>query len=124
MNGGDRVKVEAWNNGQHRSDGNGFGIDIRIEDRRSLRARMGLRVCAIRQHDQWAKARIDKDSFWDSERGPATCVHLIQKQIGLWLIEQGYRTWQIRKPPSFELTQLPDEEGQHRFQLTHAAVVA
>ncbi len=118
------MKVEAWNNGQHRSDGNGFGIDIRIEDRGVFEREWGFVYVRLGNTDQWAKARIDKDSFWDSERGPATCVHLIQKQIGLWLIEQGYRTWQIRKPPSFELTQLPDEEGQHRFQLTHAAVVA
>ena len=92
------MKVTAWNNGEHRSSGAGYGIKISAEDR-DLYFDKHSKTVRIRLPDgKDIEVNVAKSSFWNE-----TCRELISKELGLWLIDGGYAPWPKGHPPNFEL---------------------
>lgn len=89
----------AWNNGAHKPSGAGYGFKIAKRDldqhfRRSMQS-VKLQL-PTETGFCTAEPNIDKDSFWSG-----TCRELISKDIGKWLLENGYAPWPKGKPPKF-----------------------
>ena len=79
------MKWTAWNNGAHHTDGNGYGFKVSIQDRDEFFKIEWSRVVVILPDGSEIKVNTAKDSFWN-----ATCRELISREIGRWLIDNGY----------------------------------
>ena len=53
----------------------------------------------MRNHE----SAISKSSFWNEK-----CYEIIKREIGVWLIENGYDKWEKRKPFKFEVKHIRD----------------
>lgn len=96
----------AWNNGKHHASGGGYGLKVPIADREhhfepdwqtvilELPFAAGVREVRL---------NMDKPSFWGS-----TCRELISRDIGQWLITQGFARWPAGRPPRIEVQVLGD----------------
>ena len=95
-------RAKAWNNGDWRGTGAGYGLKISVEDRdRHFRRdweTVSLRLVGDRT-SRVAEANVAKASFW----GPQ-CRELIKREIGQWLIENGFRRWPRDAPPRFRMS--------------------
>ena len=104
------MKVTVWNNGEHHSDGNGYGIKISSFDRdqyflrewKTIQLEMDGEIPTV-------EINIDKDSFWNK-----SCRELISVEIGKWLIKNKLAPWMKGNPPHLELNKI---EGR-RFHLS------
>lgn len=95
------IVVSAWNNRCHSPTGSGHGrrITARVGrahfslDWKSVELELpttdGLMEIAL---------NVDKPSFWHPQ-----CGELISKQIGQWLISQGFANWPEGFAPRFSL---------------------
>ncbi len=96
--------VKAWNNGSHRSDGNGYGIKIKAQDRDTFFRREWKTIILELEGDPVpVEININKPSFWG-----ATCRELISIRIGRWIIKNGFTPWDNMKPPLLDLEQISD----------------
>ncbi len=89
----------AWNNGNPGPSGAGYGLKIGIADRDRFFDRSWQTV-TLRLAEQGlpriVMVNCAKASFWNS-----TCRELIGKEIGRWLIDNGFAPWPKGTPPKF-----------------------
>lgn len=102
------MRVTAWNNGKHHRTGAGYGLKLSPSDRDRYFRKSWATVVVRLPDGQDVEVNTHKQSFWND-----TCRELIDKQIGQWLLRNGYAPWVRGAPPCFELT--PD--GPARFVL-------
>lgn len=96
------MEVKAWNNGKHCPSGGGYGVKINMHDRdKYFDKSWKIIFIKLPGISQEVKINIEKVSFWEK-----SCGELINKEIGCWLINNGYVPWPFREPPEFSLTQL------------------
>lgn len=91
--------VTAWNNGSSRQTGSGYGLKVRLEDRDKEFRHEWNSVLIMLPNGKKVTVNINKDSFWGR-----ACRELISKDIGAWLIENGFAPWAKGHPPKFSLT--------------------
>ena len=75
----------AWNNGQHRSSGAGYGVKVPIENRAAYFDPSWEAVTVILpvgDGTREVRVNVAKASFWTH-----SCRELISAEIGKWLIE-------------------------------------
>jgi hypothetical protein len=97
--GGNLMKVKAWNNGNHRTDGNGYGVKIEARDRDAILHReWKVILLELEGESASVEINIDKDSFWNSG-----CRELISVGIGRWLIHNQLAPWVKGHPPVLTL---------------------
>lgn len=106
------MKVTAWNRGDHRPDGNGYGLKIdRLDrDRYFIRA-WGAILLELEGESEPVAVNIDKDSFWGT-----TCRELISVRIGRWLIRNRLAPWKKGNPPQLFLE--PTGDNQFRLRIS------
>jgi hypothetical protein len=93
------VIVKAWNNGEHKASGAGYGVKLSVEDRDSFFDQNWENVIVTLPNGVKLEANIKKASFWNN-----TCRELSNKKFGEWFIEKNVAPWDSGKPPSFKLT--------------------
>lgn len=110
--GSNSFRATAWNNGEWRNTGAGYGLKISVEDRdRHFKHdwnTVTLRLVGNRT-SRVAEANAAKASFW----GPQ-CRELIKREIGRWLIENGFRRWPRNAPPRFRMRLVDRREFEVR----------
>ena len=108
----DAFEATAWNNGDWRDTGAGYGLKIAAEDRDRHFERdwntVTLRLIGERTN-RVAEANVAKASFW----GPQ-CTEPIKLEIGQWLIENCFRRWPLNAPPRFRMRSVADREFEVR----------
>ena len=108
----DSFNAIAWNNGDWRDTGAGYGLKISAEDRDKYFDRnwgtVTLRLVGERT-SRIAEANVAKNSFW----GPK-CRELIKLEIGQWFIENGFRRWTLNAPPRFRMIHIAGHEFEIR----------
>ena len=93
------MEVTAWNNGKHHTTGAGYGFKISAKDRDEYFQRSWKNVLVfLPDSEQCVAVNIEKSSFWN-----ATCLELISREFGRWLIQYGYAPWSWGAPPKFRL---------------------
>ena len=91
--------AKAWNNGDHKPSGVGYGLKIDAEDRdRFFHRDWKVVVLALEGKKDDVTVNVRKKSFWTPE-----CRELINKQVGLWLIKNGKAPWPKGRPPKIRL---------------------
>ena len=107
----DSFNAIAWNNGDWRDTGAGYGLKISAEDRDKYFDRswgtVTLRLVGERT-SRIAEANVAKNSFW----GPK-CRELIKLEIGQWFVENGFRRWAFNAPPRFRMIHIT----RHEFEI-------
>lgn len=100
------MRVTAWNNGKHSKSGSGYGFKISISDRDRFFNRE-WKIISLRFEDSNKEIdiNIDKVSFWSK-----ICRELISKEIGKWLIVNGFAPWPKGYPPKFRLIPIRDNK--------------
>jgi hypothetical protein len=94
------VTVTAWNNGQHKQTGAGYGLRLDPADRDRVFQRPWPEV-ALDLPNGARGLRIKlSPSFWRD------CPELRSAEIGRWLIASGYRRWPRGNPPAFTLNHI------------------
>ena len=105
-------RATAWNNGDWRDTGAGYGLKISAEDRDRHFERdwdtVTLRLVGERT-SRLAEANVAKASFWGAQ-----CRELIKLEIGRWLIENGFRRWPRNAPPRFRMRLIDRREFEVR----------
>jgi hypothetical protein len=95
----DEVKATAWNNGQHRASGAGYGVRLSVADRDRYVKR------------EWKSIRLEvpgqgsttvplSESFW------TRCSELRFATVGRWLQATGFAPWPKGKPPALTVEPL------------------
>ena len=102
--------VKAWNNGQHRETGAGYGVKLNSADRGRYfqRAWKSVTLEIAGRGDPVVIRSVGSPSFWGS------CSELRHRAIGKWLREQGMAPWSKGMPPTLKLEHIED----NRFSLT------
>jgi len=101
--------VTAWNNGEYRQSGAGYGLKISVDDRdRFFDLKWETVILELDGYHQPIEVNVNKPSFW----GPK-CRELILKDIGIWLRQRGLAPWPKGKPPKLEMAHL----DANRFQV-------
>ncbi len=91
-------KATAWNNGQHLRSGAGYGLRIGAQNRdRFFGSGWNHVTLYLEGYDQTVSVNITS-SFW------RRCPELRSKDIGRWLIQNGYAPWEKGDPPQFRIT--------------------
>lgn len=90
--------VKAWNNGEHKASGAGYGVKLSVDDRDSFFDQKWDKVFVTLPNGIKVEANVKKASFWNK-----TCRELINKKFGEWFIEQNLAPWVSGKPPEFKL---------------------
>ena len=101
----------GWNNGAHHRSGAGYGLKVDSADRDRHFRRTWQRVTVKLPSKAGAvvtELNVAKKSFWGEQ-----CRELISKDIGGWLLGQGYAPWGNGERPKFEVEQIADR----RFRL-------
>lgn len=105
--------VTAWNNGAHHPDGNGNGIKISSTDRdQYFNPEWETVLLILEGRTELIKININKKSFWNE-----TCRELINKEIGVWLIENQLGQWPPHQPPELELNMVGERNFYLNFQI-------
>jgi len=102
------MKATAWNNGSHHKSGAGYGLKLAAPDRDRYFKRCWKSICIRLPNGLEVEVNTDKASFWNE-----SCRELINKGIGIWLIESHKAPWPLGTPPTFQL--LP--QGERSFIL-------
>ena len=102
------MEVTAWNNGANHASGAGYGLKVARTDRDRFFRKTWKSVVIVLPNDDEFDVNIAKGSFWGD-----TCRELISRNLGQWLIRNGYAPWPKCSPPKFELS----PEGDNRFSL-------
>lgn len=97
------MEVTAWNNGNHLESGVGYGLKVTDRDRDTCFDPGAKSVTVRLPNGKEIAANTAKASFWNG-----TCRELIHKEIGRWLIEDGYAPWPNGSPPKFDLSRVVD----------------
>lgn len=91
--------VTAWNSGEHHSTGAGYGLKVNADDRdKNFDGNWTSVLLELEGRDGDIEVAIDKKSFWYSD-----CRELINKEIGVWLIENDKAPWPKENPPKYEM---------------------
>ena len=99
------MKVIAYNNGLHHKTGVGYGLKVNKQDRNRYFYRSWESLfISLPGRESEIELNINKAVFWNDTRR-----ELISKEIGLWLIDNGYVPWPLRHPPKFTLLQKQDK---------------
>jgi len=102
---GKEITVTAWNNGSHSSSGSGYGLRIPLKQRDAFFSR-AWRFVVIHMPNGGTSVKVNvaKASFWEK------CPELISREIGKWLLANGFAPWPKGHPPSFILRPVGDGE--------------
>ena len=98
------MKVTAWNNGLHHKTGVGYGLKVNRQDRNRYFYRSWESIfISLPGRESEIEVNINKAVFWkDIPR------EMISKEIGRWLIDNGYVSWPSGYPPKFTLLHKQD----------------
>jgi hypothetical protein len=103
------IEATAWTNGTKSTTGAGYGVTISAADRDRYFDRRWSKVkIYLGDTGQVSYPNVDKDSLWTGD-----CLHLIQAEIGKWMIAGNFVPWPRGRPPRFKLT--PREPGAFRI---------
>ena len=106
------MEVTAWNNGRQHASGAGYGLKLRASDRdRHFNRAWSTILLVLPDRPEPIEVNVAKPSFWS-----ATCRELISRDIGKWLIEDGYAPWERGKPTRFRL----ETVSERRFAIRTA----
>ncbi len=110
------MQWSAWNNGQPRPSGAGYGLKVPIADRDAHFSRSQRTI--ILELPRGAEfvgvpINVGKDSFGTE------CRELISKEIGLWLMDQGLAPWPKGQPPKIDVEQV----GVGRFRVMRPVAI-
>ncbi len=103
--------VTAWKNGTASASqsGAGYGVKLNAHDwDQFFRKDWETIELELEGYAQVVKVNVAKPSFWNS-----TCRELIHAEIGRWLIDNGFDSWQTGQPPRLSLKFI----GGNRFRL-------
>ncbi len=101
--------VTAWNNGEHHKTGAGYGVKIDVADRDQFFQRDWKSIILeIEGKPEKIEVNIEKDSFWGK-----TCRELINKEIGIWMLQNGLAPW----PQDHPSQMLLEPKGDRHFCL-------
>ncbi|WP_312907935.1 hypothetical protein [Tissierella praeacuta] len=93
--------VTVWSNGERKCTGSGYGLKINRDDRdRIFNSEWKFIILQLEGEEKTINININKPSFWKK------CSEFISKDIGLWLIKNGYKEWEKGKPPKFKMEQI------------------
>lgn len=84
--------VKAWNNGEHKATGAGYGVKLSVEDRDSFFDPEWETVFVTLPNGVKLEANVKKASFWNN-----TCIELINKKFGQWCHRQKPSTLGVRQ---------------------------
>jgi hypothetical protein len=107
----------GWNNGEHHSTGAGYGLKVTVADRDRHFKRTWRTVSIELPRGNGftvVDANVAKESFW----GPK-CRELISRDIGRWMLDEGYAPWPDNMPPKFEV----ELSGDRRFRVKNGLAV-
>ena len=99
-----KFSATAWNNGQWRPGGAGYGLKVSVTNRDSFFRRDWRSVTLRLVVDSGfvdVEVNCAKDSFWNG-----TCRELVARDIGRWFIDLGLAPWPHGRPPRFDLSPL------------------
>ena len=96
------MQATAWNNGQHRPSGAGYGIKLSSEDRDRVFMR-DWQAVQLEVPGQGVAPVALSESFW------RRCSELRSAALGRWLRETGMAPWPKGQPPTLVLEHI---EGQ------------
>jgi len=101
----------AWNNGEHRKSGAGYGLKVPIGDRnRFFKKGLASVILELPTKDGLSEVSLntDKPSFWNDE-----CHELISQEIGRWLRNARMAPWPPRQPPKLSIEVI----SENRFRV-------
>ncbi|APH39490.1 hypothetical protein [Methanohalophilus halophilus] len=91
--------VTSWNNGKLSDSGAGYGLKIDENDRDQYFKKEWDNVeLQLINYPHIVEVNINKQSFWSGN-----CRELINKDIGIWLIENGLAPWKKGQPPKLTM---------------------
>ena len=93
---------KAWSNGQPSATGSGLDLSVSHADRdRFFKPHWTTVTIELprKETSNAVQVNVGKPSFWHK------CPELISKEIGIWLMEEGFAPWPPGKPPRFNLVQ-------------------
>jgi len=103
--------VTAWNNGKHYKSGAGYGLKIKIAGRdENFFKDWGNIIIYLEGFSNPFEVNINKLSFWSLD-----CRELINKDIGLWLLENKKAPWPKGNPPKIKLEKIKDNIFEASF---------
>jgi len=91
--------VTAWNNGEFRITGAGYGLRLSSADRSTVFNRQWIHILLDLPNGTSVQIRLS-GSFWRK------CPELRSAAIGRWLIATSNGRWSRGNPPAFNLLQL------------------
>jgi hypothetical protein len=105
-----KFNVTTWHNGSpNHQTGSGFGLKLKKTDRdQHVQRRFKEAIVQMEGEAGFIAVNIDKQSFWND-----TCIELVSREIGLWLLRNGYGSWEKGKPYKLEL----QHTSENRFFL-------
>ena len=107
--------VTAWNNGQHKKSGAGYGVRVAVSDVPLFEDEWETVILELDGDPAPVEVNIRKRSFRSGR-----CGELIHQRIGRWLWAHGLATWPPRQNPRFEVEPI----GERRFPLQLPAGIA
>jgi hypothetical protein len=103
------MMVAAWNIGQYRPSGAGYGLKIDPVDRdQHFRAEWKSVILVLDGQTTPISANVAKPSFWGK-----TCHELTSAEIGRWLMRNGLAPWAEHDPPKLVLEPLSEAGHFH-----------
>lgn len=96
--------VTAWNNGQYKETGAGYGVKLNAADRDKCFSKDWDKITLYMEgRDDSIEVNVNKPSFW----GPV-CRELIHKEIGRWLQNNDLAPWEKGNPPKMKMEQVKE----------------
>lgn len=95
---------KGWNNGSKLASGSGYGLRMSANDRDShFKKKLKSVTIRLPHAGQYQVVNVNiTDSFW------SRCSEVRSKEIGKWLISNGYAPWPMGSPPKFTVEQIGD----------------
>jgi len=93
------MEVTGWNNGAKKISGSGYGFRVSIKDRDAYFKKDWNSVLLVLAKENEVEVKITP-SFWNR------CFELRSKEIGKWLIRNGFGSWSKGNPPKFAIVQI------------------
>ncbi|OZV13490.1 hypothetical protein CIW83_02795 [Tissierella sp. P1] len=93
--------VTAWSSGKRNCTDSGYGFKISRDNiDRVFNSEWKFVVLGLEGEEKTIDVNINKSSFRKN------CREFINKDIGLWLIKNGYGNWEKGEPPKFKMEQI------------------
>lgn len=96
--------VTVWNNGSYNKLGAGYGFKLNTLDRdKFFNRKWESIVLELENYPEPINVNINKSSFC----GPK-CKELINKEIEIWLLDNGLAPWPKSNPPKIKMNHISE----------------